>query len=339
MTSREGTPSREDTILTTMTTGVEYVQTTGPHGGVIFSAEPVTPPPPPSGGQFGVYISAGNVSGTAAFEAQVGSLPWRLDFVNESILFGSTPPDNWTISQWKGCGRKLLIGIPMIPNCAAGQGLPGFQAVAAGTYDTNIIKQTQSLVANGFGASNCMARIGWEFNGGWFPWAANGMAPAFVAAFKHIVTVMRGVIPGLPIMWNPTRGDLGVGNLASYFPGAQYVTCAALDVYETEWQQTAVTSPAEFQHMLTQSYGLAWLSDFSKQQGVQCGLGEWGLWPVGSIGTEGQQGGGDDPAWTTSMVTWIKANCTGPAIIWDNGNFCFSTGAPNSLAALKAAGV
>ena len=319
-----------------MMTSTKYVPTTDAQGNVSF--QPYVAPPPASA-QFGVYISAGNQSGTAAFEAQVGPLPWRLDFVNESILFGNSGPDAWTVNQWTGCNRKLLLGIPMIPNCAPGQGLAGFNAVAAGTYDANITAQAKACLAAGFNATNMMWRIGWEFNGGWFPWSANGMAAAFIPAFKRIVTVGRSVIPGLTIMWNPTRGDLGVGNLANYWPGAAYVTCAALDVYETEYQPGAVVSPAEFQHMVTQSYGLAWLSDFCKQQGVQCGLGEWGLWPTGQIGTEGQQGGGDDPAWTTSMVNWIKANCTGPAIIWDNGNFCFSKGAPNSLAALKAAAV
>jgi hypothetical protein len=310
--------------MTTMTTGTKYVQTTNPDGTVTFIAKPV---------DFGCYTTAADVSGTAAFEASVGPMPWRLDFGDEGGMFGPGG-DTWPIAQWKGCGRKLLLGVPMIPNCAPGAAGPLFAAVAAGTYDAVFKSQAQALVANGFGASNCMIRLGWEFNGGWFPWAANGMAAEFIAAFRRIVKVTRSVIPGLPTMWNPTRGDLGVGDLATYFPGAPYVTCAALDVYDTQWQTGAITEPAEFNFMLAQPYGLAWLVNFCKSQGVQCGLGEWGLWAVGTPGTNSEQGGGDDPAFITSMVAWIKANCTGPAIIWNNGACAFSN-YPNALAALK----
>ena len=327
--------------MTTMTTSTEYVQTINhATGQVSFTLPkpvpppPVTPPPAVSA-QFGCYTGAGDASGSAAFEAQVGPLPWRLDFTDGTGLFQS-PPSTYPVPQWKGCGKNLLLGVDMIPSCAPGQGGPGFAAVAAGTYDANFTAVAQALLAAGFTAKTCMIRLGWEFNGGWFPWAANGMAPQFIAAFQHIVVVMRRVIPGLPTMWNPTRGDLGVGDLATYFPGAGYVTCAALDCYETEWQSGAVTSPAEYQHQLTQSYGLEWLAAFCKSEGVQCGLGEWGLWPPGQIGTAEQQGGGDDPAFTTSMCAWIKANCGGPAICWDNGPTAFSV-MPKSLAALKTA--
>src|ERR1039458_2928350 len=128
----------EARVMTTMTTSTEYVQTINhATGQVSFTLPkpvpppPVTPPPAVSA-QFGCYTGAGDASGSAAFEAQVGPLPWRLDFVNETILF-SPGVDAWTIDQWKGCNRKLLLGIPMIPGCAAGAGGPGFAAVAAGT--------------------------------------------------------------------------------------------------------------------------------------------------------------------------------------------------------------
>ena len=78
------------------------------------------------------------------------------------------------------------------------------------------------MVSAGQGSS--IIRPGWEFNGGWFPWAANGQAAAFVAYWQQIVTTMRSV-PGqnFTFEWNPTAGDQGVGNLANYYPGNAYV--------------------------------------------------------------------------------------------------------------------
>ena len=83
-----------------------------------------------------------------------------------------------------------------------------------------------------------MIRFGWEFNGNWFPWAAQGCASAFVRYFDDIVTTMRAV-PGthFTFEWNPTRGDLGVGNLSQYYPGNKYVDDVGLDVYDLEQQR------------------------------------------------------------------------------------------------------
>jgi hypothetical protein len=286
------------------------------------------------------------------FEAEVGPLPWRLDFGNEQGMFAAINTavsgpnsasrllvphavDTYPISAWGDCGHNLLLGVPMIPSCAPGYGGSGFDAVAAGTYDVVFTRVAEALVANGFGAQNAMARIGWEFNGWWFPWSAKGMASKFVRAFRRIVKVLRKTIPGLPTMWNPTRGDMGAGNLGSFFPGAEYVTCAALDVYDTEWRRATVVEPLEFEHALTQPYGLAWLEDLARIEGVEAGLGEWGLFRVGQTDTATQRGGGDDPTFVNDMVVWIKSHATGPCILWDDqGSFSVN---PNSLAALKAA--
>jgi hypothetical protein len=295
----------------------------------------------------GVYHGPGAVSQCATFEEKVGILPWRLDFGDQHRMFAAPLPlvsahladssravDTYPIRVWKGCERTLLLGVPMIPACAPGQGGEGFAAVAAGTYDSVFTLQAEAFLANGFNASNAMIRIGWEFNGDWFAWSASNMAREFVAAFRRIVKVFRATIPGLPTMWNPTRGDLGLGNLGNYWPGAEYATCAALDVYDAEWQKGLIREPKEFDHIVSQKYGLAWLADFARLEGVQVGLGEWGLCPVGKPNVE-QRGGGDDPVFVTEMVKWIKDYATGPCIIWDDtGSF---SSCANSVAALRVA--
>ena len=297
----------------------------------------------------GVYHGPGEVAQCAAFEERVGPLPWRLDFADEGRMFSAAQSagpgphlagdpgavDVYPIRTWKDCNRKLLLAMPMIPACPPGQGSTGFAAVAAGAYDAAFTMQAEALLANDFAVANTMVRLGWEFNGDWFPWAANTMAAEFVAAFRRIVTVLRRTIPGLPTMWNPTRGDFGVGNLAQYWPGAEYVSCAALDVYDTEWRVGPIREPQEFHHILTQRYGLAWLADFAKLEGVEVGLGEWGLCPIGKAGVDTQRGAGDDPTFVLNMVKWIKDHATGPCIIWDDQGIFSSNG--NSVEQLRAA--
>ena len=103
------------------------------------------------------------------------------------------------------------------------------------------------MVAAGQGSS--IVRLGWEFNGIWFPWGAAGHAGQFVAYWRQIVTTMRAV-PGLDFTfeWNPSRGDLGAGNLAAFYPGNKYVDYVGLDVFDVEWQSYP-GAKAEFAHI------------------------------------------------------------------------------------------
>ena len=71
--------------------------------------------------------------------------------------------------------------------------------------------------------------------------------------------------------WNPTRGDLSVGNLADYYPGNSYVDYVGLDVYDVEWA-TYPGMPTEFSDMETQTYGLNWLASFAGAERQADGL-------------------------------------------------------------------
>src|ERR1700679_3330511 len=99
-----------------------------------------------------------------------------------------------------------------------------------------------NMVRAGFPVS--VIRFGWEFNGNWFPWAAQGCASAYVKYSDNIVTTMRAA-PGthFTFQWNPPRGDLGVGNLAQYYPGNNDVDDIGLDVYDLEQQHYPAQKP------------------------------------------------------------------------------------------------
>ena len=77
-------------------------------------------------------------------------------------------------------------------------------------------------------------------------------------------------------LWNPTRGDLGVGDLANYYPGDAYVNYVGLDVYDVE-SRSYPGMFAEFQYMETQPLGLKWLAFFSAAHGKAMVFPEWGL--------------------------------------------------------------
>jgi hypothetical protein len=210
--------------------------------------------------------------------------------------------------------------------------------VAAGLHDSSFISVAQSLVAYHWGAST--VRLGWEFNGGWMPWAAGTNPQAYVAAYRHVVVLMRSV-PGAQFTfdwcssWGPnaTAPD-------SVYPGDDVVDVIGMDVYNRYYDAADADPAHRWNTFLTASYGLNWLVAFAQLHGKPISIPEWGTgeWLVADGGT----GGGDDPLFVTNMSLFLEANSAAYSSYWDISasgyNAEVSDGEhPLSGAALKAA--
>ena len=288
--------------------------------------------PPRSNPVLGVSAGAGYPTAVPAFAKTIGTRPgFAMDF-----LLGTTwrtiTQGRWPYRKWKGKGYTMIWGVNMLPDTyspnadaqEAGGSCFGLTQGARGLFDHYFRTVATNIVRAGFPVS--VIRFGWEFNGNWFPWSAQGCASAYVRYFDNIVTTMRAVRGAhFTFEWNPTRGDLGVGTLAQYYPGDNYVDDIGLDVYDLE-QQHYPGARAEFTHMLTQRDGLNWLASFAKAHSKAIVLPEWGLgWGTCSasgqpISASGQQVcGGDDATWVNLMATWIAAHKVAEATYWDFG--------------------
>jgi hypothetical protein len=316
----------------------------------------------------GMYDGNHSPAGIETAASWLGSpsdIAYAEDFLDDTSWSTISDP-SWFTSQWQGSPYTMVWGVPMVPcgapstQCAANA--TEFDAVAAGTDDSYYTTLAQNLVASGFGSS--YIRLGWEFQGGWFPWTicnADGQQD-FVAAFRNIVTSMRAASgENFKFIWNPDDSDdtSCAGQLESYYPGDSYVDAVGLDAYDEtggtvtdseRWTEIldgvnaggwTETTPQPINGQSFEGYGLNWLAAFAAEHGKQTVLPEWGLWS--SSGTN--DGGGDDPYFINEMAAWIKANATGPAIFWngdssDVTNLTIpgeSTGqVPNSTAAFQS---
>jgi hypothetical protein len=288
-----------------------------------------------STGTLGVYVGYQAPGGVSSFGGAIGKQPtFAMDFLDGaswSTLVNTAPS---YMSAWKGSGYTMIWGLPMLPNSGStlGQG-------ATGAYNSYFLQLAQDMVAAGQGSS--VIRPGWEFNGGWFPWAANGQAAAFVTYWQQIVTTMRSVSgQHFTFEWNPTAGDQGVGNLANYYPGNAYVDEIGLDLYDQSWGTYAGIA-SQWNTDVTEPYGLDWLASFAASQGKKVTLPEWGLDPSPSTNNGGvvsapntEVGGGDDPTFINDMAQWITQNQVYEATYWQyNSSLLSSTSNPNSFAA------
>ena len=103
-------------------------------------------------------------------------------------------------------------------------------AIAAGTYDLYLRSYADSV--RDFGHAVVIG-FGHEMNAPWYSWGYGHVPPAtFVAAWRHIVTLFRSQgADNVTWLWTLQADESGTGPIASWWPGAQYVTWVGIDGY------------------------------------------------------------------------------------------------------------
>jgi hypothetical protein len=272
---------------------------------VLLFAAPLLSAAPP----LGVYQGGGcdGVKRLPVFSGWFGRPPdLALDFFATNSWDALVSSADWSIICWEPTGLSMSFSIPMLPQVADANLADG----AAGRYDATFTRIARTLVNHGF--AGAALRIGWEFNGGWYPWAAGKDPASWVAYWRRIVTVMRAV-PGARFRfdWNPALGKLGLAP-DSVYPGDEYVDVIGLDVYNQSWTTPMPAPEQRWLELLNQPYGLQWHRDFALAHGKPVSFPEWGT------GTRPDgRGGGDDPVFVERMADWIAASHLAYHAYWD----------------------
>jgi hypothetical protein len=333
---------------------------------------------PAFGAGLGLYDSKSSPSGIETAAKWLGSsssIRYAQDFIDATDWAHIEDP--YQLSNWKDGPFTMMWGVPMIPcggpSTQCQTNVSDYNLVASGGADGYFKTLAKNLISAGFGTS--YIRLGWEMNASDMGWAicnqqgsaADSWINDFVPAFQHIVTSMRSVGgANFKFVWNPidTSSSSCPGvHMEKLYPGDNYVDVVALDVYDGI--ATPMSDPTRFSDLLNgtgsggyvaespyavngqsfkgEGYGLKWLAAFGKAHNKEISLPEWGL------ESTSHAGGGDDPYFVTQMANWIKANATGPAIFWNEGNSSgtgtlpldipnyTSAATPNATAAFKAA--
>ena len=102
--------------------------------------------------------------------------------------------------------------------------------IAAGGFDTYLRAFARSV--RDFGHPVVIG-FGHEMNAYWYSWGYRHLPPStFVAAWRHIVTLFRDQgVSNVTWLWTLQADESGTGPIASWWPGAQYVTWVGIDGY------------------------------------------------------------------------------------------------------------
>jgi len=283
----------------------------------------------------GDYAGWVNPSGIASFGSATGTHPsLAADYLDRTHGWSGMDSGGGQ-GGWHSSGLRLVLGVPIIPGGSGGT----LAAGATGAYDAYFATLAQNLVSQGEG--NAILRLGWEFNGTWYPWsvANNSDAQNFASFWRQIVNTMRAV-PGqqFAFLWNPNAGGSATWDLTQAYPGSAYVDYIGTDVYDEYWG-TPKTPQNSWNNLVNETWGLKWLAGFAASEGRPIAMPEWSV----TIRSDGY-GMGDDPYFVTQFAAWVASNNVAFTDMFSfndtaggqdnditNGNF------PNALAAFKVA--
>jgi Glycosyl hydrolase family 26 len=119
-------------------------------------------------------------------------------------------------------------------------------AIASGQYDAYL--RTYASAVKAFGA-RVIISFGHEMNGHWYSWGYRHTSPAaFVAAWRHIVTVFRTAgARNVTWLWtiNVIHPHGGIPSPAPWWPGSSYVTWVGIDgyYYKPTWTFASLFGP------------------------------------------------------------------------------------------------
>ncbi|HEY5024526.1 MAG TPA: glycosyl hydrolase [Acidimicrobiales bacterium] len=299
------------------------------------ASQPSAPSTPTDGVAQGLplgdYAGQSNDFGVATFGLATGTVPsFATDYLDKTggwaAMDGAAGVKAWSPTRY-----HLVLGVPMLP------GVGTLGAGATGAYNQYFTTLGQNLV--GDHEATAILRLGWEFNGSWFPWSVATATDAsnFVAYWRQIVTTLRAV-PGqeFRFLWNPNAPSPTRYTPAQAYPGNAYVDYVGTDVYDNFWGKP-FTPAAAWIHQLTQQWGLDWLSAFAVEHGKPVAIPEWSdeFRPDG-------HGLGDDPSFIDNMADWFVSNNVAFTDVWSydssptyRNNLLDGT-FPKSLARFKA---
>jgi hypothetical protein len=232
--------------------------------------------------------------------------------------------------QWVSAmpGRRVVFSVPMIPLPPKDGPAATLKEGATGAYNAHFTALAAALVQNKLG--NSIIRLGWEFDGGWYPWKTQTLDAAadYAKCFHQVVIAMRAV-PGaekLQFCWNGALENRKYELQAAY-PGDDVVDYVGLDIYDKLWTKGIYPCPdnAPAQERLdrhkkawtaiyTNPHGIkAWI-DFAHSHNKPVSIPEWGLW------SPKDHGGGDDPYFVQQMHDLIQNpdNHVYEAAYWDS---------------------
>jgi hypothetical protein len=254
--------------------------------------------PTPSGLPWpsGVFVAGGAQAGYRTFAE------WRGRPLDVAVLWTdrATWPDlvdSWVYDEWADSGLTTVIGIPPYPTDVSGS----LQDCASGAYDDEWRAIGTSIADAGI-ASRTIVRLGWEFNGDWYPWTAWD-PDAFAECWRRAVGAAEEQAPDLRWDWTVNIGvGAGLDDPARAWPGDEWVDIVGVDAYDN-WPYACDLQGWEANYRWRELGLEHWLA-FAKEHDKPLSVPEWGT----SIEADEDHACPDNAFFVERMLDFFRTN-------------------------------
>jgi hypothetical protein len=251
--------------------------------------------------------------------------------INTNAWVNGTP-----YTQSTGPTPLMESSFPLLSIYGETNGMTDMAAAAWGAYDTEYTKMAEALAS--WDNPLLSVRIGWEFNGNWYPWSngvgTNATYANYVAAFKRVAAIVKKANPHVLIQWCVAWGAPATGTpttqmaeLMQYWPGTYdpATNPGGVDVISMDFYQADITQYSNGGKQSTwpmvqgntfTTINLDWMVTFAQQQGIKVALSEYAAGAPASKGA-GSGAGLDDGAWAADAIAWMNGLPPG-LLLWAN---------------------
>jgi hypothetical protein len=217
----------------------------------------------------------------------------------------------WQLPAWSRWthevpGRRFVYSLPMLVGPDA-----TLAACARGEYDVHFAAVGRALVDADL--HDAIVRIGWEFDGDWFPWSARDHEGEYAGCFQSAVRAMRSVGGTFSFEWSASDDVFmrPLDALIASYPGDAYVDIFGVNAYDVSWAANTYPLPADCDASCASQHrtaawddlmqGVFFMRDLAASRGKPISIPEWGLWER----SDGH-GGGDNADYIARMHAFVN---------------------------------
>jgi hypothetical protein len=212
-----------------------------------------------------------------------------------------TRENNWLYDNFSGYTGTLVISQGLVPD-SSNHDLAG---CAAGEFDDHWRYFGRIMVERG--RANSIVRLGWEFNGDHFGWAATDPQD-WIDCYRNAAHAIRGANPDVTFDWtinaHGTPPEVCGGVSTNCYPGDDVVDIIGIDNYD---MGPSAATEGEFLQIADRPDGLTWVLDFARDKGKRMSVGEWGIAPTSEFNTlGGSLERRENPEFIRWMHNWLS---------------------------------
>ena len=213
-----------------------------------------------------------------SFAARSGRMPASYSIWSDWGGDNADFPATWLLQGLRSRGvRPVIFWQPVGKDWRTAPERYAYRRIVAGDWDAYLTRWAHDAAAWG---DRIIVRWAHEMNAPWFPWAigkVGNTAANHKAAWRHVVTLVRGIAPNVRFMWAPNAPCNRCIDYSELYPGDAYVNLVGFTSYN--WSgDTSLSMVKLYRRSVTALMAISKRRIVAAETGIKgpgAGRGQW----------------------------------------------------------------